>query len=89
MNSLKRITMNPLKRMYHESRDVSLIKRYIITLHMYYDSTINRLWSLSHIHGFSFFHPITKEKRLLRNRRTCAYETWKIIAEHLSSGYKL
>ena len=59
-----------------------------VTLPMYHDSTINRLWFSSHMHTFSFFHPITRENRLLRNSRTCAYKAWKIIAQHLSSSYK-
>ena len=81
--------MNPLKGMYHESRDAYLIKGCIMTPLMYYDFTINRLWSPSHMHIFSFFHPISRENRLLRNWRTWAYETWKIIVEHISYGYKL
>ena len=59
--------MNPLKGMYHEYRDVSLIKGCIMTLPMYHDSIINRLWSPSHTHSFSFFHPIIRDKRFLRN----------------------
>ena len=68
--------MNPLKGMYH-------------TLPMYHDSTINRLWSPSHMHTFSLFHPITRDRRLLRNLKNCAYKTWKIITEYLNSGYNL
>ena len=81
--------MNIFKGMYHEYRDISLIKRCSITLPMYHNSIINRLWSPSHIHNFSFFHYITREKKLLRNLRTYTYKTWKIITEHLSSSYKL
>ena len=69
--------------MYHKLNDV------LMTLPMYRNYTINRLWSPSHMHGFSSFHPITRDTRLLRNLRTCAYKTWKIITEHLNYGYKL
>ena len=52
MNLLNEYITNPLKGMYHESRDVASIKGCIMTLLMYHDSTINRLWSTSHIHRF-------------------------------------
>ena len=44
--------MNHLKGMYHGSKDVSLIKRFTMTIPMYHDSTINRLWSPSHMYIF-------------------------------------
>ena len=63
--------MNPLKGMYHESKDVSLIKGCIITFHMFYDSIVNRFWSPSHIYSFSFFHLITRDKTLKELEDLC------------------
>ena len=52
--------------MYHEFKDVSLIKGCIMTPPMYHDFTINRLWSSSHIHTFFFLSSCYKREETLK-----------------------